>query len=131
MIKIAGFGLVGLHLMLWLWAFGGMLEWLLPAVPWTPYSNPDFTRGLLFFHWTSVLIAASVFLAGYFTQWSYTPHAMALCYGMLAIVCAVETFGYMSSLNRYWAMAFEYVAYLLIAALLFLPSFRELHFARS
>ena len=44
---------------------------------------------------------------------------MMVAYGILALVCAIETFGYMTSKTKYIAMASEYVAYTIILILLF------------
>lgn len=44
---------------------------------------------------------------------------MAIAYGLMALVCVVETFGYMTNQSKYLAMASEYVAYTIILLLLF------------
>ena len=44
---------------------------------------------------------------------------MLFAYGMLALVCAIETFGYMTSETKYAAMIAEYVTYTVILILLF------------
>ncbi len=44
---------------------------------------------------------------------------MVFAYGMLATVCAIETFGYMTNPSKYVAMVSEYVTYTIILALLF------------
>lgn len=128
MFFILGILLVFIHIFLWLWAFGGMIEMFVSKVPWKPYTNPEFPEWLLYIHWGSVLFASTVFLYGYFTRWSFTPHFMAVGYGLMALVCVVETFGYMTSSSKYLAMGLEYAAYTLILILLYNPTFRIQHF---
>lgn len=128
MLKLIGIILVLIHTFLWLWSFGGALEWLSINVPWKPYSNPEFPHWLLFFHWGTVLFTATVFLYGYFTRWSSTPHFMAIGYGMMAIVCVVETFWFMTSKTKFLAMGLEYTAYIVILFILYNPAFRTQHF---
>lgn len=114
-----GYVLVALHGTLLLWAVGGFFELLLPSVPWKPFANPEFPTWLLVIHWGSILFASICFLYGYFDQWNRTPHAMALAYGVMALVCAVETFGFMTSGTKYLTMAAEYLAYGAILLVLF------------
>ena len=119
MFNLLGIGLVILHFFLLLWSAGGFLEMLLPKVPWKPFTNPDFPFWVLIIHWGSVLFAAVIFIYGYFTHWNNTPQMMAFAYGLMALVCVIETFGYMTSKTKYLAMGAEYVAYTLILLLLF------------
>jgi hypothetical protein len=118
MWRITEYTLVAIHLFLWLWSTGGMLEWLLPEVPWPPYSNPDFSRGILFFHWATVIFASSGFLYGYFSRWRFTPRFMFIGYGLMASMCVIETFGYMTSETKYVAMGLEFAAYAVILIIL-------------
>ncbi len=128
MFKIIGYLLVVVHLFLGVWATGGFIEMVLKNVPWKPFTNPEFPDWLLFIHWGSVLFAAVGFLSGYFTRWDKTPQLMTVAYGIMALVCVIETFGYMTSETKYLAMGAEYVAYLLILILLFTPRFAASHF---
>jgi len=88
-------------------------------VPWTPYTNLDFTTWLLPIHWGSVIITSVGFLLGYFTRWSGTPEFMLAAYTMLFTICVIETFGFMTSSTRYIAMATELVTYTIILILMF------------
>lgn len=128
MFKIIGIGLVIIHIFLGLWSFGGMIEWLMPDVPWEAYSNPEFPGWLLFIHWSSVIFASAFFLYGYFTRWNKTPRFMAIGYGLMALVCLIETFGFMTSETKFLAMGLEYSAYILILIILYNPAFRSRHF---
>lgn len=125
---VAGYVLIVVHLALWLWAAGGMAEWLGINVPWPPYSNPDFPRWLLLIHWTAVLVAATGYLLGAWQGWSGTPSFMFLGYGLMALVCVIETFGYMTSSTKYLAMALEFATYAGILYLLHRPAFQAEHF---
>ena len=108
-----------MHLFLLFWSVGGLLEMILPGVPWERFTNPAFPVWVLIIHWGAVLFATTVFLYGYFTQWSRTPELMAIAYGMMAIVCVIETFGYMTSSTKFLAMGAEFLAYVVILYLLF------------
>lgn len=88
-------------------------------VPWTPFTNLDFPKWLLPIHWGSVIIASSGFLIGYFTAWSKTPECMLASYTMLFTICVIETFGFMTSQTKYFAMVTEFVTYTVILAVLF------------
>ncbi|MEM6844936.1 MAG: hypothetical protein AAF944_26380 [Bacteroidota bacterium] len=127
MFKALGYLLVGVHLFLGVWAIGGSLEMVLKKIPWKPFTNPNFPNWLLVIHWGSVLFATVGFLSGYFTRWGKTPQLMTVAYGIMALVCVVETFGYMTSETKYLAMGAEYITYLLILILLFNPRFAAYH----
>ena len=92
---------------------------ILPKVPWKPFTNPEFPNWVLLIHWGSVLFASVAFFYGYFTQWSFTPKIMTLAYGAMAIVCVIETFGYMTNQTKYVAMGAEFLAYITILLLLY------------
>lgn len=114
-----GYLLVLVHGILLLWSAGGFLEMLLPRVPWKLFTNPEFPTWVLLIHWGSVLFASVSFIYGYFAQWSKTPQIIAVAYGMMAVVCVIETFGYMTSSTKYVAMSGEFLAYTAILLLLF------------
>lgn len=118
-MQYLGYLLVLIHAALLLWASGGILEMLLPNVPWKRFSNPDFPTYILIPHWSVVLYASSGFLYGYFTHWSRTPQFMLIGYSFMMLVCVIETFGYMTSKTKYMAMASEFVTYVVILVLLF------------
>lgn len=106
--------LLVVHAGLLAWALIGLIEWVLPSVAWQRVSNPLFPRWLLLGHWLAVLVGASVFLVGYLRRWPGTPRAVAAAYVPMAVVCAIETFGYLTHPGRFIAMAAEYTAYLAI-----------------
>ena len=118
-MQYIGYILVVVHLFLLVWALGGFAEFFLSSVPWKPYTNMDFPTWLLPIHWGSALITGAGFLYGYFTAWDKTPYFMLGAYLFLSILCAFETFGYMTSESKYVAMITEYIAYTLILFMLF------------
>ncbi|MEX0968135.1 MAG: hypothetical protein WD077_12920 [Bacteroidia bacterium] len=114
-----GYILIIVHGILLLWSVGGFLEMILHKVPWRPFTNPEFPAWVLIIHWSSVLFASVSFLYGYFTHWDKTPAIMAIAYSMMAVVCVIETFGFMTSKMKYLAMGAEFFTYALILLLLF------------
>lgn len=118
-MQYIGYLLIVIHGFLLLWAAGGFLEMILPKVPWKPFTNPDFPTWVLVIHWSSVLFASVSFLYGYFAQWSKTPQVMTVAYSLMALVCVIETVGYMTSKTKYLAMGAEFLTYTVILLLLF------------
>lgn len=118
-MQYVGYLLVLIHIFLLLWSAGGTVELISSKVPWTPYTNLDFPKWLLPIHWGSVLITSTGFLFGYFTRWSKTPEFMLATYTMLFTICVIETFGFMTSPTKYFAMGAELVTYTVILTILF------------
>jgi hypothetical protein len=118
-MQYVGYALVLVHMFLFLWSTGGMVELFSAKVPWTPYTNLDFPKWLLPIHWGSVIITSTGFLLGYFTHWNKTPEFMLATYTMLFTICVIETFGFMTSPTKYVAMVAELVTYTVILTILF------------
>ena len=118
-MQYIGYALILIHTFLLLWSAGGFLEMILPKVPWKPFTNPEFPDWVLIIHWGSVLFASVAFLYGYFVQWNKTPQIMAIAYGMMSILCVIETFGFMTNKTKYLAMGGEFFAYIIIIVILF------------
>lgn len=118
-MQYIGYTLILIHGFLLLWSLGGFIEMIFQKVLWKPFTNPDFPFWVLIIHWSSVLFASVSFLYGYFTQWNKTPQIMAVAYGLMAMVCVIETFGFMTSKTKYLAMGGEFLAYTVILLLLF------------
>lgn len=129
-MQYIGYALVLVHLFLLLWSAGGFLEMILPKVWWKPYTNPEFPIWVLILHWGSVLFASISFLYGYLAQWSKTPQIMAVAYVLMALVCVIETFGYMTGKMKYVAMGAEFLAYTGILLLLFKSNYFIDYFQR-
>jgi hypothetical protein len=111
--------LLAVHGFLVLWALVGFIELVAPSVPWPPVSNPRFPREVLILQWSLTLAAGVILIAGYWRRWARTPGTMAGIYVAMAVVCAVETFGYLEGNVRFVAMGLEYAAYVGISAFLF------------
>ncbi|HUG22644.1 hypothetical protein [Piscinibacter sp.] len=107
--------LVAVHVVLLVWAVVGLVEWCSPTVPWPRVSNLLFPRWLLLWHWLAVLLAAVIFLVGFFARWTFTPKAMVAAYSLMALVCVVETFWFLTHPWRFAAMALEFLAYVAIS----------------
>ncbi|MEX2514203.1 MAG: hypothetical protein WD398_14965 [Cyclobacteriaceae bacterium] len=122
-MQVLGYILLTLHFILFFWAAGGIIEMVFDKVPWKPFTNPDFPFWVLIIHWGSVLFASVGFIYGYLTHWIKTPQIMAKVYGLMALVCIIETFGYMTSKSKYLAMGVEFMTYLAILFLLFKSSY--------
>lgn len=118
-MRYLGYVLVFIHLLLFLWSTGGIIEMTSINVPWTPYTNLDFPAWLLPIHWGSVIITSIGFLIGYFTKWSGTPEFTLAAYTMLFTICVIETFGFMTSSTKYIAMMTELATYTAILILMF------------
>jgi hypothetical protein len=117
--------LLALHLVLLLWAITGLIEWVLPSVPWPPFSNPLFPHWLLFFHWLSVIIASLGFLIGFAYRWRWTPKAVIPAYFFMGVVCTIETISFLTHPLRFLAMTAEYAAYVAIPlAMHFVPTLK-------
>ncbi|MCC5916505.1 MAG: hypothetical protein JJU02_04170 [Cryomorphaceae bacterium] len=123
-----GYILIFVHAILFLWATGGFIEMILPKVPWKPFTNPEFPDWVLIMHWSTVLFAAVSFILGYLLQWSKTPHIMTLAYGLMALVCIIETFGFMTSKTKFLAMTTEFITYTIILLVLFKSKYFIAHF---
>lgn len=55
---------------------------------------------------------------------------MCIAYGIMALVCVVETFWYMTSKTKYLAMGAEFATYLVIILLLFRTNYFTTYFSR-
>lgn len=100
------------------WAIVGMAELGLEVVPWSRISNPAFPAWLLLMHWAAVSVGASAFLLGYRTRSPSTPAVVAVSYSFMALVCVIETFGFLEGIGRFVAMTAEFITYICIALLL-------------
>lgn len=118
-MPIIGYFLLTIHFLLFFWAAGGIVEMIFDKVPWKPFTNSEFPFWVLIIYWGSVLFASLSFIYGYVTHWSKTPKIIAIAYGIIALVCIIETFGFMTSKTKYLAMGAEFLTYAVILLLLF------------
>lgn len=106
------------HAALGLWAALGLAEFALPALLRIGLQNPLFPAWLQLLHWAAIGAGAAAF----FACWFLIPHrlaaGMAAAYGLMALVCAIQTTGYLAHPSRYRDMVLEYVVYLAILGFL-------------
>jgi len=121
--------LVLVHAALIIWCVLGLAEMLLPELPLPKVGNPLFPGWIQLAQWLLVFAVASIFILGLAARWRHTPLAMAVGYGLMAALCAVETFGYLKHDLRFAAMALEYAAYLSILLFLFRSRIAQQSFA--
>jgi uncharacterized membrane protein YccC len=129
--RIFSYVIVGISLFLSMWGLLGFLEYFWGYAPLLPLQNPEFPQGTQFLHWLAISVSGLVFLAGYGTHWAYTPHAMVVIYAVMATLCFVQTFDFMTNPSRYLAMVVEYVAYLAIGIFLFRSRRMQQRFGRD
>ena len=110
------------------WGLLGFIEYFSGAALILPLQNPTFPGGTQLIHWFLITVSGAVFLLGYFTKWRYTPFAMVVIYAMLATLCAVETFDFMTNPSRYVDFIVEVISYILISIYLFRSQRMRLHF---
>ena len=112
------------------WGILGFLEYFTGVAPLAPLQNPTFPRGTQFIHWLLISASGGIYLAGYFTKWKHTPFAMVVIYAMLATLCAVETFDFMTNQGRHGSFVQECVGYIVISVYLFRSQRMRTHFGR-
>lgn len=113
------------------WGALGLLEYCFQIAPLMPLQNANFPAGTQLIHWILILGSGGVYLAGYATRWRHTPFAMAIVFAMLATLCAIETFDFMTRPDRYSAFTREVIYYVLIAAYLHRSKRMRSHFGRT
>jgi hypothetical protein len=122
--------LLGVHALLVAIGVGGLVE-LVATPPWEPFSNPDLPRWMLTLQWLLMLGAGLLFIAGFLARWRLLPWVMAFVYGVMAAVCAIQTFTMLTNENRYLLMAIEYVEYTVILLYLFNAPAMRRRFSRK
>ena len=123
-MKVLGIPLIPLlilvvNALLCLWALVGLIEWFTGPLFWPAVSNAELPRNILLLQWLLCLATPTVLFAGLAMQWRFTPLAVVIGYALMAILCAVETFGYMTNESRFRAIAIEYLTYIVFGTLLF------------
>ena len=113
------------------WGLLGMLEYLFGFAPLMPLQNANFPAGTQLVHWILILGAGTTYLVGYFTRWKHTPFAMVVLFAMLATLCAIETFDFMTRPDRYSAYAREVTYYVIMSVFLLRSVRMRAHFGRA
>mgnify|MGYP003565801402 CR=1 FL=1 len=112
------------------WGILGFLEYFFGIAPLMPLQNPTFPPGTQFIHWFLITLSGSVYLLGYFFKWKYTPLAMIVIYAMLATMCFIQTFDFMTNPSRYTDFVRECIFYVIISAYLVRSRRMQTHFGR-
>ncbi|MCV6615848.1 MAG: hypothetical protein OIF35_12815, partial [Cellvibrionaceae bacterium] len=63
-------------------------------------------------------------------RWAYTPLLMILLYGMLASMCFIQTFDFMTNPGRYLAYAIECTLYIVLSSYLLSSERIRAHFGQ-
>ena len=100
------------------WGLLGFLEYFFNLVLLKPLQNPSFPSGTQFLHWLIITFSGGVFLVGYVTKWRFTPIAMIVLFSMLATMCFIQTFDFMTNESRYFDLARECFYYLVMSVYL-------------
>ena len=115
---------------MFIWGSLGFLEYFTGITPLVQLQNPTFPRSTQFIHWLLIFSSGGIYLIGYFTRWKHTPFTMAVIYAMLATLCAVETFDFMTNPGRYGSFIRECIGYVGISIYLFRSQRMRTHFGR-
>lgn len=112
------------------WGVLGFLEYFFEIAFLVPLQNPTFPKGTQFIHWFIITSSGGVYLMGYFTKWKYTPLAMIVIYAMLATMCFIQTFDFMTNASRYTDFVRECIFYVVISVYLLRSQRMQKHFGR-
>lgn len=108
------YALLALHIGLAVWAVLGMVEFLTPEQIAFGLTNRHFPGWMQLLHWLAIGTGASAFLL----TWQRFPDArlpaMAAAYGLMAVVCLIQTLLFLQHPGKWRDMALEYAAYLAI-----------------
>ncbi|WOE75080.1 hypothetical protein [Alterisphingorhabdus coralli] len=108
------------------WGLLGLLEYA--GIVLLDLKNPDFLPATQLVHFIIIFASGAVYLIGYLTRWSGTPVAMAVIFGMLAMMCTIQTFDMMTNDGRYSAYGREIVMYIVLTIFLFRSQEMQDHF---
>lgn len=102
-----------------LWGALGFAEYLVGRPMLVPLQNPNFPAGTQLLHWLLIIACGLSYVTGYSLRWRYTPFAMTIIFAMLASMCFIQTFDFMTRPDRYIAFAIECVMYIVLSQYLF------------
>ncbi|MDJ0832577.1 MAG: hypothetical protein QNJ69_03585 [Gammaproteobacteria bacterium] len=112
------------------WGVLGFLEYFFDIVLFIPLQNASFPSGTQFFHWLIITLSGTVYLVGYFTRWKFTPIAMMILFSMLATMCFIQTFDFMTNDSRYFDLAREVLYYIVMSVYLVKSRRMQEHYGR-
>ena len=110
------------------WGVAGFFEYFTGIVPFIKLQNAAYPNGVQFVHWLLITLTGSVFLAGYFTRWKWTPFAMVLLFSNLAVLCTIQTFDFMSDQWGFRPYVTEIISYVLHSVFLLSSSLSKSRF---
>lgn len=102
-----------------LWGVLGFAEYFVGSPMIVPLQNPNFPAGTQLLHWLLISACGLSYVIGYSLRWRYTPFAMAIIFAMLASMCFIQTFDFMTRPDRYIAFAIECFMYIALSRYLF------------
>lgn len=112
------FGIIPIATALLIWGVLGMFEYVTDIPVVVPLQHPAYPAGLQFLQWILLIIFGASFLIGYATRWPHTSLAVIVTFEMLAAMCFIQTFDFLTSDFRYVAFVLECLAYVTIATYL-------------
>ncbi len=115
---------------MFIWGVLGFLEYFTGLAPVANFQNSQFPKGTQFFHWLLITASGGTLLFGYLLRWKHTPFAMVVLFGMLATLCAIETFDFMIEPWRYRSFVTEVIMYIVMSTFLLKSSYIKEHFRR-
>jgi len=127
--QIATYIIIAIAAFLLAWGVLGMAEYVTQAALVIPLQNPAFPPGIQFLQWVLLIAFGTVFLVGYAARWRHTPFAVSVIFAMLATMCFVQTFDFLTNDSRYIGLVLECIAYLAIATFLFRSERMRLRFS--
>ena len=112
------------------WGILGFLEYFSEIALLMPLQNSTFPPGTQLLHWCLITLSGSVYLLGYLLKWKYTPMAMIVIYAMMATMCFIQTFDFMTNPSRYTDFVRECIYYVIISVYLLRSRRMQTHFGR-
>lgn len=112
------------------WGILGFLEYFSEIALLMPLQNSTFPPGTQLLHWFLITLSGSVYLLGYLLKWKYTPMAMIVIYAMMATMCFIQTFDFMTNPSRYTDFVRECIYYVVISVYLLRSRRMQTHFGR-
>jgi len=109
------FGIIAIAAFLLVWGVLGMFEYVTGTPAVVLLQHPAYPAGLQFLQWTLLIAFGASFLIGYATRWPYTPLAVIVTFAMLAAMCFIQTFDFLTNDFRYLAFVMECIAYVVIS----------------
>lgn len=102
------------------WGVLGFIEYFTNFYMIVTLQNGDFPKGTQFLHWLLITLCGFVYIYGDMSKWRHTPVAMSVIFGMMASMCFIQTFDFMTNSYRYLLYVMECFLYILISSFLFL-----------